>query len=415
VRITTTSAQSLSTDIYATTQIPVLVKNIRDPLYGFITINEMELDVISAPEVQRLRRVAHLGLSDAVYPSATHSRFEHSLGVMHLAGELAKSLGLPEDTRQAYKIAGLLHDVGHSPFSHALENVIEERLGFEHERQSERIIRELEDLYAPDAEFVIDIIHGNSDYDIVAGDIDADRLDYLQRDSLRTGFQNSSVDVRTIVKFAQTHGDQVVFDKKAVQAIEDMFSARLRMMKTIAGHHATRIAEAMLRRAVNDFLNSTSYTAEDILTWDDYQLHTRLLEYEGHENIPRKGDGGLYTRISNRDLYKRALYVNENTVGRERISEIASEHNNPTGIEEQIATDAGVSPQSVIVDLPSLPDKESTHVRIVMPNGVQDFSDISPIPSHLVDVEWRNTTLGVYSPESDTSAMRDAARDYFGV
>nr|WP_303651950.1 HD domain-containing protein [Halovenus rubra] len=151
------------------------------------------------------------------------------MGVMHLVGELAKSLGLPEDTMQAYKIAGLLHDVGHSPFSHALETVIEERLGFEHERQSERIIGKLEDLYAPDAEFVIDIIHGNSDYDIIAGAIDADRLDYLQRDSLRTGFQNSSVDVRTIVKFAQTHGDQVVFDKKAAQAIEDMFSARLRI------------------------------------------------------------------------------------------------------------------------------------------------------------------------------------------
>jgi HD superfamily phosphohydrolase len=391
------------------------VKNIRDPLYGFISINEMELDVISAPEVQRLRRVAHLGLSDAVYPSATHSRFEHSLGVMHLAGELADSLGLPPETAQAYKIAGLLHDVGHSPFSHALEAVIEERLGFEHERQSERIIRELEDLYAPDAAFVIDIVHGETKYDVVAGDIDADRLDYLQRDSLRTGFQNSSVDVRTIVKFAETHDDQVVFDKKAVQAIEDMFSARLRMMKTIAGHHATRIAEAMLRRAVTDFLDDTSYTAADVLTWDDYQLHTRLLEYEGQENLPRNADGGLYTRIANRELYKRALYVNENSIGRETISEIAREHDDPTSIEAEIATDAGVSPRDVIVDLPSLPDAESTHVRIAMPDGVQDFSDISPIPSHLVDVQWRNTTLGVYSPTRADGVVRDAARDYFGV
>lgn len=390
------------------------MKNIRDPLYGFITIDEMELDVISAPEVQRLRRVAQLGLSDAVYPSATHSRFEHSLGVMHLAGELADSLGLPEETIQAYRIAGLLHDVGHSPFSHALESVIEERLGFEHERQSERIINELEDLYASDAEFVIDIIHGDSDYDIVAGDIDADRLDYLQRDSLRTGFQNSSVDVRTIVNFARTHEEEVVFDKKAVQAIEDMFSARLRMMKTIAGHHATRIAEAMLRRAVNDFLDETSYTAADVLTWDDYQLHTRLLEYEGHENVPRKSEN-LYTRIANRDLYKRALYVNENAIGRETIAEIASEYDSPSEIEAQIAADAGVSPDHVIVDLPSLPDDESTRVRIMMPDGVRDFSDISPIPSHLVDVGWRNTTLGVYSPRSDDDAVADAARAYFGV
>lgn len=391
------------------------MKNIRDPLYGFITINEMELNVINAPAVQRLRRVAHLGLSDAVYPSATHSRFEHSLGVMHLAGELAESLGLPEDAVQAYRIAGLLHDVGHSPFSHALEGVIEERLGFEHERQSERVIRDLEDLYAPDAEFVIDIIHGDTKYDIVAGDIDADRLDYLERDSRRTGFRNSSVDVRTIVKFARTHEDRVVFDKKAVQAIEDMFSARLRMRKTIAGHHATRIAEAMLRRAVNEFLDSTSYTASDVLTWDDSQLHTRLLEHEGYESIPDKTGERLYARIVNRNLYKRALYANENSIGRERLSEIAASYDDSTGIEERIATDAGVSPQRVIVDLPSLPDEDRTHVRIAMPEGVRDFSDISPTPSHLVDVKWRNSTLGVYSPGDDVDAVQEAARDYFGI
>lgn len=389
------------------------MKNIRDPLYGFITADETELSVISTPPVQRLRRVAHLGLSDAVYPSATHSRFEHSLGVMHLAGELAASLGLPEDEVRAYKIAGLLHDVGHSPFSHALEEVIEERLGFEHERQSERVIRELEDRYDPDPEFVIDIIHGRTKYDIVAGDIDADRLDYLQRDARRTGFQNSSVDVQTIVKFAQIRDERIVFDKKAVQAIEDMFAARLRMMKTIAGHHATRIAEAMLRRAVNRFLDDTSYTAEDVLTWDDYQLHTHLLEYEGHENLPERGSDRLYTRIANRNLYKRAIYVNENTIGRETVSEIATRHDDPTRIEERIATEAGVSPQHVIVDLPSLPSEESTNVRIAMPEGIRDFSDISPTPSHLVDVQRRNTTLGVYSPRDDVDAVRSAAREYF--
>jgi HD superfamily phosphohydrolase len=391
------------------------VKNIRDPLYGFITVNEMELDVISAPEVQRLRRVAHLGLSDAVYPSATHSRFEHSLGVMHLAGKLAESLSLPEETRQAYRLAGLLHDVGHSPFSHALEEVIEDRLGFEHERQSERIIRKLDELYAPDAEFVIDIIHGNTEYDIVAGDIDADRLDYLQRDSQRTGFRNSSVDVQTIVKFAQAHDDRIVFDKKAVQAIEDMFSARLRLMKTVAGHHATRIAEAMLRQAVDDFLDRTSYTAEDVLSWDDYQLHTRLLEYEGNDTLPERTDGGLYTRIANRNLYKRALYVNENAIGREAISDIANEYEDQQTIEQVLATEAGVSPRRVIVDLPSLPQDESTTVSVMMPDGVRQFSDISPTPSHLVDVQWRNTTLGVYSPQSATGAVREAARDYFDL
>ena len=401
--------------VYINTDIQRCMKNIRDPLYGFITVNEMELDVVSAPAVQRLRRVAHLGLSDAVYPSATHSRFEHSLGVMHLAGELAESLGLPEETSQAYRIAGLLHDVGHSPFSHALEEVIEERLGFEHERQSERIIRELDELYAPDAEFVIDIIHGNTKYDLVAGAIDADRLDYLQRDARRTGFRNSSVDVRTIVKFARRHDDRIVFDKKAVQAIEDMFSARLRMLKTIAGHHATRIAEAMLRRAVTEFLDETGYTAEDVLTWDDYQLHTHLLEHEGHEHIPAETDPQLYTRIANRDLYKRALYVNENTIGRETLAEIARKYDDPTSIEAQIAADTGVSPQQVIVDLPSLPDEESTHVHIMMADGVRAFSDISPTPSHLVDVQWRNTTLGVYAPPSDIDTVQAAAESYFGL
>ncbi|MFO7832654.1 MAG: HD domain-containing protein, partial [Halohasta sp.] len=107
--------------------------------------------------------------------------------------------------------------------------------------------------------------------------------------------------------------------------------------------------------------------------------------------------------------------VNENAIGRETLSEIAREYDDPTSIEAQIAADAGISPQQVIVDLPSLPDGERAHVHIMMADGVRAFSDISPTPSHLVDVQWRNTTLGVYAPPSDVDAVQAAAEAYFGL
>jgi HD superfamily phosphohydrolases len=109
------------------------MKHVKDPIHGYIDIPSEELSIINTPEFQRLRRIKQLGLSDTVYPSATHTRFSHSLGVMYLAGELAKSVDVSEYTIRANKVAGLLHDIGHLPFSHTIEHLLEERTGMTHE------------------------------------------------------------------------------------------------------------------------------------------------------------------------------------------------------------------------------------------------------------------------------------------
>lgn len=369
------------------------MKRIRDPLYGYITVDDAELPVIQTPEIQRLRRVHQLGLSSAVYPGATHTRFEHSLGVMHLAGEFAASLGLSDNEVRAYRLAGLLHDIGHAPFSHATERLMVEHLDRTHEDRSCRLVDSLEDTLPVDPEFVKNIIRGNSDYDIVAGDIDVDRMDYLRRDATETGLPHGDVDTETIINFATLHDDDVIFDEKAIQALEDLVTSRFHMTCSVYAHHTSKIVECMLERAVEAYLDTTPDTMEDVVAYDDFQLHTALLNSLGEANR-------LYTRVTNRDLYKRALFYGEDDLGRERLHTLANTLPDPHVAEEQIAAEADVDVEHVIVDTPSPPTGGDLDVRIQSGDNVTTLTDQSPLPQSLSDAEWRTTTLGVYAPEN---------------
>ena len=154
---------------------------IRDPIHGNIPVSDSEKRLIDTEVVQRLRRVRQVSLSSLVFPGATHTRFSHSLGVMHLAGELADSLGISDSAYRTVRIAGLLHDIGHGPFSHASGDVAES-FGRTHEERSCELIRdELADIIPEEVEIgrIEEYIHGDATVNIVAGEIDADRMDYL--------------------------------------------------------------------------------------------------------------------------------------------------------------------------------------------------------------------------------------------
>ena len=124
--------------------------HIQDALHGYIQLEDEEEKIVDRPEMQRLRRIQQVGLSSLVYPSATHTRFQHSLGVMHTAGKFADSLGINGDRRKELRIAGLLHDSGHGPFSHASE-VVAEKNGFSHEELSCKVVDSLEDEFSVEA------------------------------------------------------------------------------------------------------------------------------------------------------------------------------------------------------------------------------------------------------------------------
>lgn len=382
------------------------MNDILDPVHGeFVGVRDAEEPIIESPVVQRLRRIHQLGLSFFVYPGATHTRFEHSVGVMHLAGRLAESIGLEEDAVQAYRLGGLLHDIGHSPYSHALEPIMEAELGFGHEERTCQLIDEIDAPFPVDREWVKDIVNGESEHDIVAGNVDVDRMDYLARDGAHTGLNHGNVDIRSIIQFATDHDGGVAFNEKATEALEGLFTARLHMTKSVYRHHTALILSQMLRRAVKTHLEAGAASVGEVMEWDDYQLHTHLFEADGDA-------GRLYRRIANRNPYKRALFRDENDLGRDGLRRLADEIDSLVETETAIAAEAGVDPASVLVDPPSPPTSTDYDVSIVTRGGGEmQLSDRSPLPDAVAAAEWRTTTLGVYAPPEHVIAVGDAAED----
>lgn len=181
--------------------------DIVDPIHNFIRVYETELKIIDSPIFQRLRRIRQLSGAHLTYPSAQHSRFEHSLGVMHIAGQAANALKekglLNPDQIQNIRLAALLHDVGHGPFSHLFEEVLQEKRKISHEEMGKKIIlkSEIGDILSKsgfDKKFITKLAFGDTKYkfvnEIISGSLSADMMDYLQRDGYFTGAEHAKID-----------------------------------------------------------------------------------------------------------------------------------------------------------------------------------------------------------------------------
>ncbi|WP_414837387.1 HD domain-containing protein [Candidatus Nanosalina sp. VS9-1] len=379
------------------------MKHIQDALHGYIELNSEEVNVLDSAQMQRLRRIRQLGLSSLVYPSATHTRFQHSLGVMHIAGRFAESLDLDDQRSQELRIAGLLHDSGHGPFSHASE-VVAEKHGFSHEDFSCRIIDELEDEYSVESQRVKKIIKGDLEIgQIVAGDIDADRMDYLMRDSHASGLEHGEIDYDTIIRLAEIDSRRLVFSEKAVQALESLFTARFHMIKTLYNHHTSLIAEKMLQRSLENLIEEENIAVEEMMQLDDYEAHSKLLNSKGSS---RK----LYSRIKDRNLYKRALVWDIDDVPKEALKSLERRIKKPRKLEKEIAEEADTRPDEVIIHTPSTPGISDIDVKVKKKGDIRPLSELSPIPDALTDAEWRNVALRVYAPDEKVDEVREASR-----
>lgn len=370
--------------------------HVRDSLYGYIEIDDDELDIVDTPQMQRLRRIKQLGFSEFVYPGATHTRFEHSLGVMHVAGNLAETVGLDDETVKEVRLAGLLHDSGHGPFSHASEQV---KHGKDHEYFSCKVVDELSDKIPADTERVKKHIKGETDLDIISGEINADRMDYLKRDSYATGLEHGHVDTETIVKFADIKDGRLAFSRKSIQALEGFLTARLHMYKSVYKHHASVISEKMLEYALDDYVVDNSL--EDMMRKNDYEMHSALLNSDGLSKE-------LYERLTRRDLYKRCVVMGDDEISREELSKLSEQ--NPYELEEKISNRAGIESKFVIVDLPSPPSEERIDIPIIDSNGkVKNISEFTLLPDNLQDAEWRSVTMNVYTPQEYIDTVQEPA------
>jgi hypothetical protein len=236
-------------------------KIINDPLYGFVSIqNPLIADVISHPWFQRLRHIRQLGLADLVYPGAGHSRFQHALGAYHLMGRALESLRnkgvkISTEEAEAVTLAILLHDIGHGPLSHALEETL--LPGIKHESLTYRFLLALNEKFGGKLELAMQIFRDGYKrhffHQLVSGQIDIDRLDYLSRDSFFTGVREGVTGVDRIIDMLNVHQDQLVVEEKAVYSMENFITARRLMYWQVYLHKtaisAERMVVNMIRRA----------------------------------------------------------------------------------------------------------------------------------------------------------------------
>lgn len=354
---------------------------IKDPIHGYITLNEEEQKLLDTKPLQRLRRIKQLGFCNTVYPSANHSRFEHTLGVLYNTKQYLKTLDLSKQKEKELKTAAILHDTGHGPFSHLSERAT----GIDHEKLSCEIAEKLEDEYEADTERVKKIIRGELEIaQIIHGDVDADRLDYLQRDAYKTGINHGVIDSETIIRNAEMYNNQLVYNYKAIQALENLLVARLHMIKSVYHHHAALIAEKMVERAIEDnlFTNKIMYR-------DDYQA----------DHILRPNP--LYNRVMQRKLFKRTAEIKTEKTEEE--------------LEEEIAEKADVEKKWVIADKrqigedPENPGRnKKLGIKVLYNEEVTKLSKVSDIPEALSHYEQGTK---IYSDREVKDKVEEAVKE----
>ena len=233
-------------------------KILNDPVYGFVTLRHSRaLELMDHPYVQRLRRISQLGLSHLVYPGAVHNRFHHAVGCLFLMQQAintlrAKGIDITNEEDEAVCFAILLHDIGHGPFSHALENSIVQDI--HHEDISELIMERLNEEFGGLLDLAIQIFqnkyHKKFLHQLVSSQLDMDRLDYLARDSFYSGVTEGKVGSERIIKMLAVEGDQLVIEEKGIYSIEKFIVARRLMYWQVYLHRTVLSAEHMLMLAL---------------------------------------------------------------------------------------------------------------------------------------------------------------------
>lgn len=257
------------------------VKSIYDEIYGYIPVSELELKVIETPTLQRLRRIKQLALAWYVYPGAVHTRFSHSLGVMHVIGIIASKFidegYIKRDDYELLRIAGVLHDIGHTPYSHAIELYMTQAFKVRHEEMATYVIEndpylnEVFSKYGVNPKEVSSIIRGTHKEPLhnmlLSSDLDADRIDYLLRDSLHTGVAYGMIDIDRILHTLMVDKDgEIAVPAKSVQAIENFYIARMHMYRAVYHHKTIAAFQVMMKTIYEMMLNELREYLEPFTT-----------------------------------------------------------------------------------------------------------------------------------------------------
>jgi hypothetical protein len=335
---------------------------IRDPLWNNITLDDLSIRLVDTRAFQRLRYVRQLGLAYLVYPGATHTRFEHALGAWHLAG---RTLGLlqargdltAQHSREARIVAAaaLLHDIGHYPFSHALEEIGAPH----HEDVAGALITrgEIADVLGSSIDReapaqVVELIRGKSQsllQGLISGSLDLDKIEYLKRDALMCGVPYGEIDVDrlihslTLVDDPVTRRRVVGVSEKGLAALESLLFAKYQMYRNVYWHHAVRSATAMYKRLVADAIARGALRVSELASFSDEALLHQLEE---------RAPSPLLQGLRERRLFKRAFECPSAELPDDAAEWIASDRRLVAAAEDQIAREIGLEPGEVLLDYP---------------------------------------------------------------
>lgn len=402
--------------------------DIVDPIHNFIRVYETELKIIDSPIFQRLRRIRQLSGAHLTYPSAQHSRFEHSLGVMHIAGQAANALKekglLNSDQIQNIRLAALLHDVGHGSFSHLFEEVLQEKRKISHEQMGKEIIlkSEIGDTLSKsgfDKKFITKLAFGDTKYrfvnEIVSGSLSADMMDYLQRDGYFTGAEHAKIDHQRIIQSLDVYKSKLALDRSALYSFESMVLSRYQMFKAVYFHKTVRSAEVMMLESIrlaDDQLGFTSLNLDEYVKMTDEFVVAQILSLSTHTDELRRAKQ-FAEDYQNRKLLK-CVY--------EQLTNKKFTKSKENKIKQDIAKKSKVSINEIFVDttttssLPLTPSKEKSKSIILVTEGStksvreMPFSKIPMVSS----IAGSMNIIRIYTPARYRKKVEIAAKSILG-
>jgi HD superfamily phosphohydrolase len=382
---------------------------IKDSVHDHITVEGVAEDLLDTPAVQRLRRIKQLGTAELVYPSANHTRFEHSLGVYHLATRALENLNIEGVQAERLRAAAILHDVGHCPFSHNIEDLVARHTGKMHDEVGDLLERgevaRVLALHDLDPGTIADLVAGEGEFgQLVSGELDVDRMDYLVRDAHHTGVPYGTIDTGRFVRALRFVDGDLVLAEGNVQTAESLLLARGLMNPVVYNHHVARISKAMLRRATERLLDAGAVEPGELRRMDDRDLTVALRSCEPSAELAR--------RLDTRDLYKRAVWAEHRDVP-EAVLE--ADHDAIREYERDIADRANVDRESVVVDVPSRPEMRESTSRVVVNGEVRRLSDQSTMVQALRRAQREQWRMGVYAPADVTDRVGGATEDVLGL
>jgi len=376
-------------------------KTIRDPIHGNISVSELELSLIDTAEMQRLRNIRQNGLCYLIYPAMNSTRFEHSLGVMHLAGILAERLGLNEQDKIKVRIAGLLHDIGHCALSHTSDSILKS-MGHSHEENSVRIVMdsEISDILKDNGINPADIselIQGKGKFgNIISSEIDVDKMDYLIRDSYYAGVAYGVIDLERIIHGMMLMKNELVIKKGSLEAVESLLISRNLMYQTVYRHHTKRIVEEMMKRAIATLIENGDITYEEFIRMDDIDLIHKLRTSDGY---PRD----IMSRIDRRDLFKIIFQERLELIDENFRKNLAIDKDK---IEEKIREDFGIENGYLLLDIPDTKLSEF-RIKVEFDNELKRIDEVSSLARALEKAEMEKLTICIYTSRENIKKFKD--------